>query len=163
MSDSQSLIIKGHVDFKLYNQYGEVIDERAVSNALVQHGRGILLQKTATNFSSGDFTCDTMAIGTGTGGTTGLVSPAGTQVTTTRVAAFNGTTVSWPTTANQMVVKATFGPNNPSTSTEITEAAMGYGGVGNIALVYAYTSFGKITKRAADTLGVTWTITITAT
>ena len=150
MSDSQSLIIKGHVDFKLYNQYGELIDERAASNAITKYGRTILIQKAAGLMTATSNSADTIGIGTGTPSATWLGNYIAWRTAST--------TIQSTTAPYYATLSGTF-PAGTGTGA-ITEAAL-FSGI--VSIGYNVVSFGAINKGATDTLTISWQFSLTAT
>ena len=147
MSDSQSLIVKGHVDIKLYNQYGEVIDERSIDNTMTRLGGNILTQKAAGIMSPSFPEVKYMRLGTGTPTTTSLQTPVGTVFDVSL--SLNSTIVPY-----SLIWTGTALPGN------------GTGIITEAALISSYLtgraqhliSFDAINKGSADTLTLTWEV-----
>lgn len=141
-----SVKLTGELRITVTNPEGNVTHETVVPNLVVTAGKGYIASRmkdaTATAMSH-------MAIGTGTTaaavGDTGLGTEAG------RVA-LTSTTV----TANSVAYVATF-PAGTGTGA-ITEA--GILNASSSGTMLCRTVFSVINKGAADTLGITWTVTV---
>lgn len=141
-----SVKLTGELKLTVTNPEGNVTQEVVVPNLVVTAGKGYIASRmkdaTATAMSH-------MAIGTGTSaaavGDTTLGTEAG------RVA-LTSTTV----TANSVAYVATFGAGTGTGA--ITEA--GIFNASSSGTLLCRTVFSVINKGAADTLGITWTVTV---
>ena len=141
-----SIKMTGELRITVTNPEGNVTQETVVPNLVVTAGKDYIAErmKDATTNVMSD-----MAIGTGTtaaaAGDTALETEAG-RVTLT------STTV----TANAVAYVATFGAGTGTGA--ITEAGLFNASSGGDML--CRTVFSVINKGAADTLGITWTVTV---
>ena len=159
MSDSQSLILKGHVDIKLYNKYGEIIDERSTSNAITAVGRTILVNKIAAAgvASTSNYYTFCAGVGTGTPTSTDLGAEIGSRVAQAGVLNTSG-----GTSPNQYYTalgyQYTFAAGN-ATGT-LTEAALYTDSAPSLGICLHTVSFSQIVKGANDSLTIQWKLTI---
>jgi len=141
-----SIKMTGELRITVTNPEGNVTQETVVPNLVVTSGKDFIAErmKDATTTAMSH-----MAIGTGTtaaaAGDTALGTEAG------RVA-LTSTTV----TANAVAYVATFGAGTGTGA--ITEAGLFNASSGGDML--CRTVFSVINKGAADTLGITWTVTV---
>ena len=141
-----SIKMTGELRITVTNPEGTVTQETVVPNLVVTSGKDFIAErmKDATTTAMSH-----MAIGTGTtaaaAGDTALGTEAG-RVTLT------STTV----TANAVAYVATFGAGTGTGA--ITEAGLFNASSGGDML--CRTVFSVINKGAADTLGITWTVTV---
>lgn len=141
-----SIKVTGELKITVKNPEGNVTQETIVPNLVVSSGKDYIAErmKDATTTAMSH-----MAIGTGTtaaaAGDTALGTEAG-RVTLT------STTV----TSNSVAYVATFGAGTGTGA--ITEAGLFNASSGGDML--CRTVFSVINKGAADTLGITWTVTV---
>jgi len=141
-----SIKMTGELRITVTNPEGTITQETVVPNLVVTSGKDFIAErmKDATTTAMSH-----MAIGTGTtaaaAGDTALGTEAG------RVA-LTSTTV----TANAVAYVATFGAGTGTGA--ITEAGLFNASSGGDML--CRTVFSVINKGAADTLGITWTVTV---
>ena len=141
-----SIKMTGELRITVTNPEGTITQETVVPNLVVTSGKDFIAErmKDATTTAMSH-----MAIGTGTtaaaAGDTALGTEAG-RVTLT------STTV----TANAVAYVATFGAGTGTDA--ITEAGLFNASSGGDLL--CRTVFSVINKGAADTLGITWTVTV---
>lgn len=145
MKSISRLNIQANCFIKLYDEYGNLKDEREVHNTVTSAGKnGLADQALAapTLVKMG-----WLAIGTG--------SPAATLLGTeiARVV-FDSKTRS----TNVVTVVATFGPGVGTGA--ITEAGTFDVVTANTINMWMSSSFGVVTKAAGDTVVVTWTLTL---
>ena len=141
-----SIKMTGELKITVTNPEGNVTHETVVPNLVVTDGKEYIASRmkdaTATAMSH-------MAIGTGTtaaaAGDTALGSQAG-------IVALTSTTV----TNNSVAYVATFGAGTGTGA--ITEA--GIFNASSSGDMLCRTVFSVINKGAADTLGITWTVTV---
>lgn len=140
------LSVKGHLDIVLRNAIGEIIEERHIANLVVTTGNNFIASRmkdaTATVMSH-------MAVGTSSTSPAAGDTALGTEAA--RVA-LTSTTV----TTNSVAYVATF-PAGTGTAA-LTEA--GLFNAASAGTMLARTTYSVINKGAADTLTVTWTITV---
>ena len=141
-----SIILTGALKIVLTDAQGNIKDEQEVKNLVVTVGKNFIASRmkdaTATAMSH-------MAIGTGTTAAAVGDTTLGTEVG--RVA-LTSTTV----TTNHVAYVATF-PAGTGTGA-ITEA--GILNAASAGTLLCRTVFSVINKGAADTLGITWTVTV---
>jgi len=141
-----SIILTGALKIVLTDAQGNIKDEQEVKNLVVTVGKNFIASRmkdaTATAMSH-------MAIGTGTTAAAVGDTTLGTEVG--RVA-LTSTTV----TTNNVAYVATF-PAGTGTGA-ITEA--GILNAASAGTLLCRTVFSVINKGAADTLGITWTVTV---
>jgi len=141
-----SIKVTGELKITVTNPNGNVTQETVIPNLVVTSGKDYIAErmKDATTTAMSH-----MAIGTGTtsaaAGDTALETEAG-RVTLT------STTV----TANAVAYVATFGAGTGTGA--ITEA--GLFNASSSGDMLCRTVFSVINKGAADTLGITWTVTV---
>jgi len=145
----------GRLTIQVIGPDGTVKEEKQVKNLVVDSGKTFIaasMLKTTTNSPAA---MTHMAIGTnGTAAAasdTALGGEVGTRVTFSPAAS---------NASNVVTYVGTFLPNNPATSQGIQEAAIFNGSSGGTML--CRTTFSVVNKDPADTLAITWTITINA-
>lgn len=141
-----TFFVIGALKIVLADAQGNIKDEREVPNLVVTVGKNFIASRM---IGTSDDVMSHMAIGTGTttptAGDTTLEAQAGRVGLTSSVR-----------TNNNVAYVATFPPGTGVG--EITEAGIFNDGTAGILL--CRTTFGVITKAAADTLGITWTVTV---
>ena len=141
-----SIILTGALKLVLADAQGNIIDEREETNLVVDVGKNFIASRM---IGTTDNIMSHMSIGTGTtspaGGDTTLEAEVGRVALTSNVR-----------TANAIAYVATF-PAGTGTGA-ITEAGILNNSTGGILL--CRTTFSVINKGAADTLGITWTVTV---
>jgi hypothetical protein len=144
------LKLTGKVHFLQKDGQGNVILDRTVDNLVVDAGRNWLWLMATSGAPPAKM--GWMALGTGTTAPANADVALQTETASTRVATSNNGTVT--TTACQFV--CTY---NPGVATgTITEA--GIFNAATAGTMLAHVTFGTITKNAADTLSIAWTITL---
>lgn len=141
-----SILVKGALKIKLADAQGNIIAEREVPNLVVAVGKNYIASRM---IGVTDDIMSHMAIGTGT------TSPASNN-TTLESEAGRVTLNSNVRTDNGIAYVATFSAGTGTGA--ITEAGIFNAGSGGILL--CRTTFAVINKGAADTLGITWTVTV---
>lgn len=141
-----SVILKGALKIVLADAQGNIKDEREVPNLVVTVGKNFIASRM---IGTTDAVMSHMAIGTSTTaaavGQTALVTEVGRVALTSNVR-----------TNNAIAYVATF-PAGTGTGA-ITEA--GILNASSSGTLLCRTVFSVINKGAADTLGVTWTVTV---
>ncbi len=141
-----SILVKGTLKIVLADAQGNITDEREVPNLVVNVGKNFIASRM---IGTTDDIMSHMAIGTGTtapaGGDTTLESEAGRVALNSNVR-----------TANAIAYVATF-PAGTGTGA-ITEA--GILNAASAGILLCRTTFAVINKGAADTLGITWTVSV---
>jgi hypothetical protein len=141
-----SILVKGALKIVLADAQGNITDEREVPNLVVAVGKNFIASRM---IGVTDDIMSHMAIGTGT------TSPASNN-TTLESEAGRVTLNSNVRTDNAIAYVATF-PAGTGTGA-ITEAGILNNSTGGILL--CRTTFAVINKGAADTLGITWTVSV---
>jgi len=146
---SENLKLKGRLNIVLFDESGNVKDEREVDNLVVTAGLTFIASRM-TAATAG--VMSHMALGTGTtaasAGQTDLVSIAGSRV------AITGAT---PGSTN-VVYTATFAAGVSTGA--ITEA--GIFNAATAGTMLCRTVFSVVNKAAGDSMAITWTITLAA-
>ena len=141
-----SVILKGALKIVLADAQGNIKDEREVPNLVVTVGKNFIASRM---IGTTDNIMSHMAIGTGTTaaavGQTTLVTEVGRVALTSNVR-----------TNNAIAYEATF-PAGTGTGA-ITEA--GILNASSSGTLLCRTVFSVINKGAADTLGITWTVSV---
>ena len=155
MSQTITLPVTGRLTIKQYNADGVLIDERNINNVVVDSGKQHIRDRVlgSGSISGATGVMSYMSIGYGTGGgqtSTALVNEVGTRVGATGAAS----------STNAILYYGSFGSSNPSGATGITEAGLFNTITGSTGIMLARTTFSVINKGTADTLAITWTITI---
>jgi hypothetical protein len=145
-SFKDSLRIKGALKIVLTDAQGNIKDEREVPNLVVTVGKNFIASRM---IGVTDNIMSHMAIGTG-------VTAAADANTTLQTEVARVALGSNVRTNNAIAYVATF-PAGTGTGS-ITEAGILNNSSGGILL--CRTTFGVITKGAADTLGITWTVSV---
>lgn len=139
----------GRLSIVLRDENGNIKDTREVDNLVVNTGLAYIASRmkdtTATAMSH-------MGVGTGTTAAAAGDTTLGTEIGTRD--ALDSTTV----TSNQIAYVATFAAGNGTGA--ITEA--GIFNASTSGTMLCRTVFAVVNKAAADTLQITWTITISA-
>jgi len=136
--------IKGDLHIKIFNSEGELKDERKIHNTVKNAGLyGILDQLLASPSLS---KVSHMALGTGTPGATVLGAEIDRNALTSK------------TRNNAVVTLIGDWAAGDGTNAAITEA--GLFDASSDGNMWCSTSFGAIAKGAADSMEITWTLTI---
>lgn len=136
--------IKGALHIKIFGSNGKLKDERKIHNTVKNAGLyGLMDQLLASPSLS---KVSHMALGTGTSGATAL----GTEI--------DRNALSTKTRNNAVVTMVGDWAAGDGTNAAITEAGLfDAASTGNM---WCSTSFGAIAKGAADSMQITWTLTI---
>jgi hypothetical protein len=148
---NDALKAKGRLNIVLTGPDGNIKETREVDNLVVDVGRTHIASRMVGTTQA---VMSHMAIGTSStaaaAGQTALTAEVGTRASLTTYS-----------NSNQVVTaQATFGVSNPATSQGIQEAGIFNGSTGGTML--CRTVFSVINKDPADTLTITWTITVNA-
>jgi len=142
-----SIRLTGELKLTLTNEGGDVTQEMIVPNTVVTAGKGFIASRMNTTTT----TMSHVELGTGaTGAVVGnttletIISGSRTALTSTTV------------TANAVAYVVTFGAGVGTGA--VTEA--GIFNASSSGTMLCRTTFSVINKAAADTLGITWTITV---
>jgi hypothetical protein len=151
----EDLAAVGRLKIQVISPEGIVKDEREIKNLVVDSGKEFIAQSMLKTTSNTPAAMTHMAIGTNStsaaAGNTALGGEVGTRVAFSPAAS---------ATANVVTYVGTFLPNNPATSQGIQEAGIFNASSGGTML--CRTTFAVVNKDPADTLAITWTITINA-
>jgi hypothetical protein len=139
----------GKLSIVLRDESGNIKQEQEVNNLVVNTGLAYIASRMK---DTTDTAMSHMAIGTGTTAAAAGDTTLGTEVGTRD--GLDSTTV----TSNQIVYVATFAAGNGTGA--ITEA--GIFNASTSGTMLCRTVFSVVNKAAADTLQITWTITINA-
>lgn len=141
----------GRLKIEVIDPNGNVKDTREVDNLVVDTGRTYIASRMVGTAST---VMSHMAIGTGSTAAAAANTALGAEV---------GTRVALSTFSNSSQVVtaiATFGTSNPATAQGIQEAGIFNASSGGTML--CRTTFSVVNKDPADTLQITWTITVNA-
>ena len=142
-----SIKLTGELKLTLTNEGGDVTHEVIVPNTVVTAGKGFIASRMNTTTT----TMSHVELGTGTTGANVANTTLETVISSSRTA-LTSTTV----TANAVAYVVTF-PAGTGTGA-VTEA--GIFNASSSGTMLCRTTFSVINKAAADTLGITWTITV---
>ena len=142
-----SIELTGELKLTLTNEGGDVTQEMIVPNTVVTAGKGFIASRMNTTTT----TMSHVELGTGTTGANVANTTLETIISGSRTA-LTSTTV----TANAVAYVVTF-PAGTGTGA-VTEA--GIFNASSSGTMLCRTTFSVINKAAADTLGITWTITV---
>ena len=142
-----SIRLTGELKLTLTNEGGDVTQEVIVPNTVVTAGKGFIASRMNTTTT----TMSHVELGTGTTGAAVGNTTLETIISSSRTA-LTSTTV----TANAVAYVVTF-PAGTGTGA-VTEA--GIFNASSSGTMLCRTTFSVINKAAADTLGITWTITV---
>jgi hypothetical protein len=145
-----TLRITGRVHAVLYGPDGEVKEAREMPNAVVNAGRTWLLNMASQ--ASPPTKMGYIALGTGATAPTTSDTALQTEMAGSRTATTNNGAVA----GQSIVFTCTFVPGVATGS--LTEAGIFNASSGGTML--ARVTFGTLTKNAADTLTITWTVTL---
>lgn len=145
---NDSIKMKGRLNIVLTGPNGEVKEQHEVDNLVVTVGKNFIASRmkdaTATAMTH-------MEVGTGT-----TAAAVGDTTLQTAVASSRVTLTSTTVTTNSVAYVATF-PAGTGTGA-LTEA--GIFNASSSGTMLCRTVFSVINKGAADTLGITWTVTV---
>lgn len=145
---NDSVKLKGELRITLTNEAGNVTHETVVPNLVVTTGKNFIASRMAGTSSN---VMSHMEVGTGTTAAANGDTTLETAISGSRVA-LTSTTV----TDNAVAYVATF-PAGTGTGA-VTEA--GLFNASSSGTMLCRTVFSVINKGAADTLGITWTVTV---
>jgi hypothetical protein len=145
---NDAIKMTGNLKLVLTDEHGNVKQEEEVKNLVVTVGKGFIASRmkdaTATAMTH-------MEVGTGT-----TAAAVGDTALQTSVASSRVTLTSTTVTTNNVAYVATF-PAGTGTGA-LTEA--GLFNASSSGTMLCRTVFSVINKGAADTLGITWTVTV---
>ena len=145
---NDAIKMTGNLKLVLTDEHGNVKQEEEIKNLVVTVGKGFIASRmkdaTATAMTH-------MEVGTGT-----TAAAVGDTALQTAVASSRVTLTSTTVTTNNVAYVATF-PAGTGTGA-LTEA--GLFNASSAGTMLCRTVFSVINKGAADTLGITWTVTV---
>lgn len=145
---NDAIKMTGNLKLVLTDEHGNVKQEEEIKNLVVTAGKGFIASRmkdaTATAMTH-------MEVGTGT-----TAAAVGDTALQTAVASSRVTLTSTTVTTNNVAYVATF-PAGTGTGA-LTEA--GLFNASSSGTMLCRTVFSVINKGAADTLGITWTVTV---
>jgi hypothetical protein len=149
----QVLQLHGKVDIMLYDEDGNIKDERHFDNLIVDSGfEGVAYEIAPHNGAATTGPWNYIAIGTGS-----TAPAAGDTALVSELARLQDGTATYSTTSGkQLQLQVSFGPGQGTGN--IAESGLFNAGIGGDML--ARQTFSTISKGASDTLNVTWTITL---
>ncbi|WP_148700258.1 hypothetical protein [Candidatus Nitrososphaera evergladensis] len=160
---TEGLGLRGNVDMILYDQSGNVKDERHLDNLIVSAGIEGVASRIAPHDGSVNPSAPYNYIALGTSNTPVDASQTvlSAELTTgANYARIQDTTALYSTASgNKLILSVTFGPGQ-ATGT-LRESGIFNSATGGNML--ARQTFADIQKAAGDTLTVTWTITLSST
>lgn len=156
----EGLALKGNVDIVLYDEFGAIKDERHIDNLIVDAGVEGVASRIAPHDGSINPSSAYNYIALGIGAT--AVDAADTELaselpTGLNYARLQDTTAQYSDSTKKLVLSVTFPPDQAT-------GALRESGIFNAATdgdMLARQTFDEITKASADTLTITWTITLT--
>lgn len=148
---NDSIKMKGKLNIVLTGPDGEVKDQREVDNLVVTVGKNFIASSMAKTTTNSPAAMTHMEVGTGT-----TAAAVGDTTLETAVASSRVTLTSTTVTTNSVAYVASF-PAGTGTGA-LTEA--GIFNASSAGTLLCRTVFSVINKGAADTLGITWTVTV---
>lgn len=153
----QSLQLHGKLDVLLYDEFGNLKDERHFDNLIVDAGFEGVAYRIAPHDGSVTPGAPWNFIAIGTGST---APAAGDTALVSELDRLNDIQAAYTTTSGkQLQLQVSFGPGQGTGN--IAESGLFNAGSGGDML--ARQTFTAISKGASDTLTVTWTITLSST
>lgn len=153
----ERLAITGTVSIVLYDQNGNVKDTREVKNLVVEDGREYIASRMAGTAMG---VMSHMGVGTGTTAPAAGQSALVSQATNGRVALTSTTITGTPPINVRYVASFPSGSAGSVVVGNITEAGIFNASSGGVML--CRTTFTAVNKAAADTLSITWNVTVNA-
>lgn len=148
---NDSIKMTGNLKLVLTDEHGNVKQEEEVKNLVVTVGKNFIASSMAKTTTNSPAAMTHMEVGTGT-----TAAAAGDTALQTPVASSRVTLTSTTVTTNNVAYVATF-PAGTGTGA-LTEA--GIFNASSSGTMLCRTVFSVINKGAADTLGITWTVTV---
>jgi hypothetical protein len=148
---NDSIKMTGNLKLVLTDEHGNVKQEEEVKNLVVTVGKNFIASSMAKTTTNSPAAMTHMEVGTGT-----TAAAAGDTALETAVASSRVTLTSTTVTTNSVAYVATF-PAGTGTGA-LTEA--GIFNASSSGTMLCRTVFSVINKGAADTLGITWTVTV---
>jgi hypothetical protein len=148
---NDAIKMTGNLKLVLTDEHGNVKQEEEVKNLVVTVGKNFIASSMAKTTTNSPAAMTHMEVGTGT-----TAAAAGDTTLQTAVASSRVTLTSTTVTTNNVAYVATF-PAGTGTGA-LTEA--GIFNASSSGTLLCRTVFSVINKGAADTLGITWTVTV---
>jgi hypothetical protein len=148
---NDSIKMKGKLSVVLTGPDGKVKDQREVDNLVVTVGKNFIASSMVKTTTNSPAAMTHMEVGTGT-----TAAAVGDTTLETAVASSRVTLTSATASTNSVAYVATF-PAGTGTGA-LTEA--GIFNASSSGTMLCRTVFSVINKGAADTLGITWTVTV---
>jgi hypothetical protein len=148
---NDSIKMKGKLNIVLTGPDGKLKEQREVDNLVVTVGKNFIASSMAKTTTNSPAAMTHMEVGTGT-----TAAAVGDTALQTPVASSRVTLTSTTVTTNNVAYVATF-PAGTGTGA-LTEA--GIFNASSTGTMLCRTVFSVINKGAADTLGITWTVTV---
>ena len=148
---SDAIKMTGNLKLVLTDEHGNVKQEEEVKNLVVTVGKNFIASSMAKTTTNSPAAMTHMEVGTGT-----TAAAVGDTALQTAVASSRVTLTSTTVTTNNVAYVATF-PAGTGTGA-LTEA--GIFNASSSGTMLCRTVFSVINKGAADTLGITWTVTV---
>ena len=148
---NDALKMTGNLKLVLTDEHGNVKQEEEVKNLVVTVGKNFIASSMTKTTTNSPAAMTHMEVGTGT-----TAAAVGDTALQTPVASSRVTLTSSTVTTNNVAYVATF-PAGTGTGA-LTEA--GIFNASSSGTLLCRTVFSVINKGAADTLGITWTVTV---
>jgi hypothetical protein len=148
---NDAIKMTGNLKLVLTDEHGNVKQEEEVKNLVVTVGKNFIASSMAKTTTNSPAAMTHMEVGTGT-----TAAAVGDTALQTAVASSRVTLTSTTVTTNNVAYVATF-PAGTGTGA-LTEA--GIFNASSSGTLLCRTVFSVINKGAADTLGITWTVTV---
>jgi hypothetical protein len=148
---NDAIKMTGNLKLVLTDEHGNVKQEEEVKNLVVTVGKNFIASSMAKTTTNSPAAMTHMEVGTGT-----TAAAVGDTALQTAVASSRVTLTSTTVTTNNVAYVATF-PAGTGTGA-LTEA--GIFNAASTGTMLCRTVFSVINKGAADTLGITWTVTV---
>jgi hypothetical protein len=148
---NDAIKMTGNLKLVLTDEHGNVKQEEEVKNLVVTVGKNFIASSMAKTTTNSPAAMTHMEVGTGT-----TAAAVGDTALQTAVASSRVTLTSTTVTTNNVAFVATF-PAGTGTGA-LTEA--GIFNASSSGTLLCRTVFSVINKGAADTLGITWTVTV---
>jgi hypothetical protein len=148
---NDAIKMTGNLKLVLTDEHGNVKQEEEVKNLVVTVGKNFIASSMAKTTTNSPAAMTHMEVGTGT-----TAAAVGDTALQTAVASSRVTLTSTTVTTNNVAYVASF-PAGTGTGA-LTEA--GIFNAASSGTLLCRTVFSVINKGAADTLGITWTVTV---
>lgn len=149
--------LSGELEVILTDEHGNLKEKRVIPNMVVTVGKNLIAERLMNSSPATDF--NSMShMGIGTDGTN---LAAGNTALGAQWGARQALSPAPTRTGNVITYSCTFGANIPNaTTTAVQEAGIFNSGTIGVGNMLCRTTFGTITKAAADILTINWNVTI---